>query len=73
MEIWEREAARAVNKARSLVRREQNRLYREEPPSQGRDWREGELEEVGDLLHQAKAHIDPHCEIAWEFQTPLPF
>lgn len=73
METWERKAALAVNAARSLARNEQYRLYRELPPSEGRDYREGELCELLDLLSQAKTHIDPHCEVLWEYQTPLPF
>lgn len=73
MEIWERKAAKAINAARSLVRDEQGRLYRDVTQSPGRMHRQGELEEIGDLLAQAKTHVDPHGVVLWEYQTPLPF
>ncbi len=73
MELWERQAAVAVNKARSLVRGEQNRLFREVKQSKGRDHRMDELDEVMGLLSQAKDHIDTHRVVLWEYQTPLPF
>lgn len=73
MELWERRAAGYINKVRALVRDEQNRLYREVERSPGRDHREAELEEIGDLLEQAKDHIDTHGELPWQYSTPLPF
>ena len=73
MDEWELKAAKKINEARSLVRGEQTRLYREVNASQGRAYRQGELEELLDILTQAKDHIDPHCAVPWEYQTPLPF
>lgn len=73
MDVWERKAMQHVNKASSLVRYEQNRLYRELPPSAGRDFRQDELADILELLSLTSSHIDPHGEVPWEFQTPLPF
>lgn len=73
MSAWEKEAAKAVNKARTIVRKEQNRMYKDLPDTPGRAYRLEEIEEIGDLLHQAKAHIDPHDDVPWDYQTPLPF
>ncbi len=72
MEVWERKAAQIVNTARTQVRDEQSRLYREVKKTKGRDHRIAELEAIEELLHQAKAHIDTHGLVEWQYQTPLP-
>lgn len=72
LHVWEEHSARAVVKARTIVRGEIKRMGRMGLEPNLEDGRIAELDAICDILNEALAHIDPHVEIDWHEETPLP-